>query len=242
MCLKKAHWPLTAEDIEVLVGWPVRNPQVYQQAFVHRSAVRLTGMDSNERLEFLGDAVISLVVSEYLYQKYPAEREGFMTRLKTKLVSGVCLASLAAKLGLAKHIVMNKKALDVGWCSNPNIMEDCLEALTGAVYVDLGLSYAKQFFTDLMLTHVDFDSLALLTNGKDQLMFYTQQQKVELPEYRLVPVAADSAVKFAVQAFVDGTSLGLGTGQTKKEAEMEAARCALRTLGVPHEEPRAYVV
>lgn len=236
------RWPPSRADIEQLLGWPIKNPALYQQAFVHRSAVKVTGTESNERLEFLGDAVISLTVNEYLYHKYPREREGFMTRLKTKLVSGACLASLAAKMGLAKHIVMNKKALDEGWCCNPNIMEDCLEALTGAVYLDLGFSAAKVFVTELLSDHIDFGSLALSTNGKDQLMFYTQQQKVDLPEYRLLPVPPDGLVKFAVQTFVDGQSVAVGTGQTKKEAEMSSARCALETLGVPHEEPREYVI
>lgn len=235
---------MDGSDISAITWLPARNSSLYQQAFVHRSAVRLTGVDSNERLEFLGDSVIGLAVAEFLYFKYPGEREGFLTRLKTKLVSGACLSDLADKLGLAKHIVMNKKALDENWCANPNIMEDCLEALTGALYLDLGFQAAKGFIHRLLREHIHYDNLELNTNGKDQLMFYTQQHKIELPEYRTVevPEKQRATIKFAVQTFVEGVSWGLGTGSTKKEAEMVSARCALENLGVPHQEPKAYVV
>ena len=237
-----ACWPLTVDDITRITGTMPRSCELYQQAFVHRSAVKLTGMDSNERLEFLGDAVISLAVNEYLYMKYPSEREGFCTMLKTKLVSGACLAGLAEKLDLARHIVMNKKALDEGWTRNPNIMEDCLEALTGALYLDQGFLAARAFVLHLLENHINYDNLALYTNSKDALMFHTQQQKVDLPEYRMIPVPADSAVKFAIQIFVDGMSVGLGTGSTKREAQMVAARSALETLYIPHAEFQEYVV
>lgn len=236
------EWPLSPEDIKTLTGFYPGNCAVYQQAFVHKSAVRLTGMESNERLEFLGDAVLSLAVNDYLYHRHPDEREGFMTRLKTKLVSGACLAGLAEKIGLSKHIAMNKKALHENWCCNKKMRENVLEALIAAIYLDKGFTHAKHFVVDLISRHIDHDILALHTNAKDQLMFYTQQHKTELPEYREVPVTADALVKFVIQTFVDGMSVGLGCGQTKREAEMVSARCALETLGVPTAEPKEYVI
>ena len=236
------RWPVTAADLQAMLGFPVHRPHLYQQAFVHKSASRITGMDSYERLEFLGDSVISLAVNDYLYHRYPDQREGFMTRLKTKLVSGACLAELAAKLGLDRHIMMNKKALDENWSSNPNVMEDCLEALVGALYLDMGLATAKVFILELIRRHIDHDSLQLMTNAKDALMGYCQQQKIDLPEYCMVDVGPGCAIKFAIQTFVDGVSLAIGTGQTKKDAEQMSAQTALETLGVPHNEPRAYVI
>lgn len=240
--VRRMYWPLTADHLHQIFGFPVLRPDMYQQAFVHKSAVKLTGTDSYERLEFLGDSVVSLAVTEYLYHLYPQQREGFMTRLKTKLVSGACLAELAAKLHLDRHIVMNKKALDEGWSSNPKIMEDCLEALVGALYLDMGLEAARQFIVTLLVRHIDHDSLQLMTNAKDALMGYCQQQKVDLPEYCMVETPANGPIKFAIQTFVDNVSVGLGTGQTKKDAEQMSAQVALETLGVPHQMPKAYVI
>lgn len=237
-----AAWPLTADDIRNLTGFYPNDCGIYQQAFVHKSAVRLTGIESNERLEFLGDAVLSLAVNDYLFHKHMDEREGFMTRLKTKLVSGTCLAGLAEKIGLSRHIAMNKKALNENWCCNKKMRENVLEALIAAIYKDKGFSHAKHFVIDLISRHIDHDSLALHTNAKDQLMFYTQQHKIDLPDYQEIPVPADTLVKFAIQTFVEGVSVGLGCGQTKREAEMVSARCALETLGVPTVQPREYVI
>lgn len=236
------QWPVPGWKLQEIFGFPVHDRPEYQQAFVHKSAARSLGMDSYERLEFLGDAVVGLTVSEYLFLKYQDEREGFMTRLKTKLVSGVCLAELAGKLNLNNHIVMNRKALDERKSSNPKLMEDCLEALIGALFLDLGLGAVRHFLLSLINTHVDHGNLQLMTNAKDALMGYCQQQKVDLPEYAMLPVNADSAVKFAIQTFVDGVSVGIGTGQTKKDAEQMSAQTALETLGVPHEQPRSYII
>lgn len=239
--ISMSAWPPSDVDLQAIFGFPVTRPHTYQQAFVHKSAVKAVGMDSYERLEMLGDAVISLAVNEYLYHRYPQEREGFMTRLKTKLVSGACLAQLACKIQLNRYIVMNKKALDEGWSSNPKIMEDCLEALVGALYLDMGLEAARKFIVTLVLRHIDHDSLALMTNAKDALMGYCQQQKIDLPEYCMLETPANGLVKFAIQTFVDGVSMGIGTGQTKKDAEQASAQVALENLGVPHQQPKAYV-
>lgn len=233
-------WPPTPTQIYNITNQPVTCVHLYQQAFVHRSAVKSTGLESNERLEFLGDAVISLAVNHSLFDQFPCQREGHLTRLKTKLVSGTCLAGLADRLGLHRYITMNKKALEEGWSHNSKIMEDCLEALTGALYIDQGFLAAKAFILNLLATHIDYHNLAIETNGKDMLMFYTQQNKIDLPEYRLIPVNPDSKIKFAVQTFVGGQSVGIGTGLSKKEAEMVSARVALETLGVPQEQPRSY--
>lgn len=236
------RWPVNRQDLHAIFGFDVNDINNYQQAFVHKSAMKTTGMDSYERLEFLGDSVISLAVNEYLFTKYPDQREGFMTRLKTKLVSGACLAELADRLHLDNHIVMNKKALDEGWSSNRKIMEDCLEALVAALHIDMGAATSRRFVTTLLERYIDFDSLQLMTNAKDGLMAYCQQHKVNLPEYVMIEVPSNSMVKFAIQTFVDGVSLSIGTGQNKKDAEQVSAQVALENLGVPHQEPRAYVL
>lgn len=238
-------WPVSAGDLATILGTPVHNPSRYQQAFVHKSGVKTAGMDSYERLEFLGDSVLSLAVNEYLFTRYPDEREGFMTRLKTKLVSGVCLAELATKLSLDRHIVMNRKAIEEGWSSNPKIMEDCLEALIGCLYLDQGLPAARLFIINLITAHIDHDSLKRETNAKDALMGYCQQQKIALPEYRMLALSANahtSSAKFTIQTFVDSVPMGLGTGPTKKDAEQLSAQVALENLGVPFQQPKAFVV
>ena len=237
-----ADWPLSSSQLTAIFGFPVSASDVFQQAFVHKSAVKLTGTDSYERLEFLGDSVIGLAVNDYLYHLYPNQREGHLTRCKTKLVSGVCLAELACKMHLDRHIVMNRKALDEGWCSNPKIMEDCLEALVGALYLEMGLPPAKTFIISLLTKYINHHNLQLMTNAKDALMGYCQQQKIDLPDYVMVDVPANCQTKFCIQTYVDGVSLGLATGSTKKDAEQLSAQTALETLGVPHQEPKAYVM
>lgn len=230
------QWPVSRQDLERIVGAKVRNTDVYQSAFVHKSALKELScqwpcVDTYERLEFMGDAVINMVVARYLCDRYPEHREGWLTRIRTKLVSGKCLCVFARKLNLQAHIIMNHKALSQGWNMNPRMLEDCFEALVGAIYFDLGMLAAKLFILGMIERHADFTEVEADTNHKDRLMRFTQSQGMPLPVYQASGGLPTSCV-FEVHAVVSGRPCGHGVHRNKKEAEQLAAEQALMTLGV----------
>ncbi len=221
-------------DLQRMLGFPVTHFHLYVRAFTHKS--RATDQfPSNERLEFIGDAVINLVTARWLFDAFPQHQEGFLTRLRTKLVSGKTLAKLAQHLRLDRFVQMNQRAMCSGWHQNPRILEDCFEALMGAIYLSEGLVAARTFLIHMYTTCVDLNDLIYTQdNWKDQLMRYCQQMRHELPEYDVETVRHQEGVKptFVVTVTVFGKT-GRGSGHTKKVAQQEAARAALRLLGVP---------
>lgn len=224
---------LTKEILEYTLGFPVNNLALYQQAFTHKSAAN--ELQSFERLEFLGDSVISLVVARWLYESWPQEQEGFLTRLRTKLVSGRCLSKLAERLQLHRFIRMNERALTAGWHKNERIAEDVFEALIGAIYLDSGLVVARSFLLNLYQACIDFRELMTKNdNYKDCLMRWSQAHGYPLPEYDVINVHSAPGQKpvFEVAVTVNGAT-GRGKGTTKKMAQQEAACSALALLGVP---------
>ena len=172
----------TRNEIENITGFRIRNLKLYQEAFVHKSAVKLFNAErSNERLEFIGDSVLNLVIAKYLYEKYPDENEGYMTKLRTRIVSGKCLSKIAEKIGLSAHVRMNEKALRQGWNSNARIQEDLFESLVGAIYLDQGLEMSSKFILNNLHDFLDSDDLQVDTNFKDILMRHTQSVNTSLP-------------------------------------------------------------
>ena len=172
------------------------------------------------------------MVAKYLFDRFPGEDEGFLTRVRTKLVSGKCLSWLAWRLGLQRYTLMNEKALRQGWNCNPRILEDVFESLVGCVYLDLGLTTAKTFLLAVIERFVDFQDLIRDTNYKDILMRYAQARGLSLPDYVPVPVHAHAAAAFDVTVAVQGVT-GRGFDTCKKGAEQRAALQALQGLGVP---------
>ena len=210
----------------------VRDITLYQEALLHKSAVKLYNASrSNERLEFVGDSVLNFIIAKYLYDNYPDENEGFMTKLRTRLVSGKCLSQIAKNMGLQHHIRMNEKALRQTWNENARILEDALESLIGAIYLDQGLYITIQFILSQMRQNVDFDEILTDTNYKDILMRYTQMKGIKLPVYNLIHEDGPNHSKsFMVEVIVDDNSIGNGYGKSKKAAEQNAAHQALLHL------------
>ena len=130
--------------VESILGSKIKDIKLYQQAFTHKSSIENSN-ESNERLEFIGDSVLSLIVTKYLYEKYPNENEGFLTRIRTKLVSGKALSKIAFQLSFHEFIVMNEKGMKNEWNKNPRLLEDALEAFIGSIYLDMGLEVASTF-------------------------------------------------------------------------------------------------
>jgi ribonuclease-3 len=208
---------ITRSEIENLVGFRIKNVDLYTRAFTHKSAKSV--LDSYETLEFMGDSVLSFIVTKYLFDTYEQKQEGFLTKARTLIVRGKTLAGISERLGLGVFIDMDEKGLRNNWNSNPKILEDVYEALVGAVYLDLGMVYAKEF----VLRTLDIDNIPLDDdNYKDQLMRWCQANKKSLPVYSFEMMKTGV---FCVSVEVDGTVLASGFGKTKKDAEQNAAKC-----------------
>ena len=226
--------PLTREALEGVLRFSVLDFDKYRSVFTHKSAVRETGVQSYERYEYIGDAVINFVVAKYLYDRFPHADEGFLTRVRTKLVSGKFLAGLAEKLGLQHLVTMNRKAIQQGWYQNSRIMEDVFESLVGCVYLDLGLMTAKTWLLSVIEQFSHFEDVLQDTNYKDALMRYAQARGMPVPEYRVLndPDATPRRPVFHVLAVLDGVPQGTGRDATKKAAEQRAAHASLVHLGL----------
>lgn len=229
--------PLTQDALELTLGVQLtrENFHLYEQAFRHKSVANKF-QPSYERLEFLGDSIISLCVARWLFESYPNEQEGVLTRVRTKLVSGACLSKLATHLQLYRFIQMNERAMAMNWNHNKRILEDVFEALIGAMYYSEGLVVARNFLLSLYNICIDFTELHREENYKDQLMRYTQSKGMSLPEYRVIqthpPCGEQTKPTFEIAVTVEGKT-GVGMGHTKKQAQQSAAYKALRSLNIP---------
>jgi ribonuclease-3 len=222
---------ISKQEIDTLVGTKVGDISLYHRAFTHKSALKQYDCESsNETLEFMGDSVLGFVITKFLFDKFEKNQEGFLTRARTKLVRGKTLCDIALKLHLYQWIVMDDKGMRNGWNKNPNILEDVFEALIGAIYLDLGMVYAKNFILSIFNNPEIVDLNYIIRkddNYKDILMRWCQAQKKELPEY---VVDASDSTRFRVLVYVDRERQGFGVGTTKKEAEQKAAFFALKKL------------
>ena len=224
---------LDSDALQRLLGFRVGDLGLYQRAFTHFSANSETNY---ERLEFLGDSVVNFVVARYLFERYPAEQEGFLTKMRTRIVRSETLATFAKALALERFVVMAGKHIYRNWHRSPKIGEDLFEALVGAVYLDQGLQIAKQF----ILHHVgtlDVADLHKDRNYKDAAMRHCHAKKAPLPIYEsalIVENLGDDKYKKYYRCTIRmlGVS-GIGTDRIKRTAEQNAARQALVRLGVP---------
>lgn len=237
--------------------WPdaqIQDINNYRQAFVHRSYCTrknenfINGNlqrpenclplqeESNERLEFLGDAVVGLLVGHYVFERYPDENEGFLTRMRTKLVNGSMMAHLASLAGLDKWVIISKQVEDNEGRASRRIMEDCFEAFVGALFTDSrSYSAAEAWVINLIEAHVDFSELMVShTSYKDILIKHFQHNYNYAPRFLELSVdATGSGGKVYNVCIKDrvGAVLATGSGATKKQAENEAARQALAYIG-----------
>lgn len=215
-----------------ITGFVVKEPSVYHLAFRHSSLIKEGGSSArecNERLEYLGDAVLGAVVSEYLFQKYPTRDEGYLTEMRSKIVGRNSLNQTGVKLGLEELVQINKKSSGY----HRSIAGNTLEALIGAIFLDMGFRRTRKFIQKRIIqTHFDLDQLEETnTNYKSQLLEYIQKNKMELPVYELVKEKQNGGLKiFTIACKVEGKVLGVGTGTKKKNAEQKASQIALDRL------------
>jgi ribonuclease-3 len=206
-------------------------------AFKHRSYLNVTNEDrtaSNERLEFLGDAVLDLVITQYLYEKFPKRTEGQLSKIKSILVSQPVLAEIAGNLMLGDMILINKGEEKTGGRQRRSLLSDTFEAIVGAIYLDKGLDTAREFIYQHLLSH--FKSIVqreLFKNYKSILLEYAQSQYGKLPEYKVLEeYGPDHDKRFVIAVYLDGDEVGKGNGKSKKIAEQEAAKYAMQQLGL----------
>ena len=221
---------MTHDLLTRTLGFPVINLEYYKTAFTHDSAAEILGVESYQRIEFLGDSILGFVTAKYLYDKYPQCLEGFLTIVRTRLTRSDMLAKFAHELGLGRFALMSGKGLYRGWYNSKKILEDLFESTVGAIYLDLGLATAKQFIISVFDRCVDWNDLMIDRNWKDQLMRHQHARHQPLPVYQS---SEDKENKmFHVVVDIDG-KMGRGSHRTKKGAEQEAAKHILKLLGVP---------
>lgn len=233
------------ESFETGLPFKFTDAELLKKVFIHRSflnekeALKRGDRESNERLEFLGDAVLSNAISHILYDKYPELHEGELTRLRARLVNRHTLAKIAREMSLNDYLFLGKGERSSGGCENPTILAGVFEALIAAVYLDLGFrkvfSYIKGIFTPLidgsLAEHGHFDY-------KPRLQELTQRVFKEAPGYRLVREEGPPHRKvFEIEVVVGGEVLGTGSAAKKKDAEQLAAAEALEKLKSRHRGP-----
>lgn len=210
-------------------GFIPENKGLYRLALLHKSASQYTRngtLLNYERLEFLGDAVLGAIVAEILYKFFPNKDEGFLTRLRSKIVSRESLNEIAIKMGLDKEVVAKS---DIS--KNKHIYGDVFEAFTGAIYLDQGYYKTKAFMENYVLPHyVNIQDLVYVDkNYKSHLIEWGQKNKVEL-KIQTEEKSSGRRSKFVCTISIDDEIIGKGNGTSKKEAEQNSAEKAIRRL------------
>jgi len=213
-----------------------KNPAALTRALTHRSYLNENDdvLEDNERLEFLGDAVLDLVAAELLYQRLPEMQEGRLTRLRASLVSAERLAALARELGLGALIRMGKGEEASGGRTRPSMLSDAFEAVIGAYYLDSGLQAVREFMEPLfapLVEQVIRDDTDV--DNKSLLQEWSQAKRRQTPQYRVIAESGpDHERTFVVQVSLGDEVLGQGEGRSKRAAEQAAAAEARRRLGL----------
>lgn len=188
---------------------------------------------SNERLEFLGDSVLSIIVSNYLFNKYPDYPEGKLTATRSLLVQSKTLAKISKKLNVGEFLVMSKGEEQTGGRTNNSILADAFEAITGAIFLDQGLDVAKLFIEkNLLAVEEEILSAKEVVDFKSSLQEITQEKNKVSPKYELLKSEGpDHAKVFYVDVFVGTNKVATGVGKSKQSAEQNAAQLALEKIG-----------
>lgn len=230
-----AH-PYEEKELSELLDYRFRNLELLERALTHRSAAHTANKGdywaANERLEFLGDAVLGLVTSSFLYERFPEKDEGELSKLKAALVNKVTLARVAKDIGLGKFLKLSPEEERTGGRQRHSIIADAYEALLGAVYLDGGTKAATELIETQLLSRLsELVSDRAHYNYKGELLEYLQGRGMGTPRYILeTEEGPDHHKNFTMGVIVHGTKLAVGTGPSKKEAEQKAARLALMAL------------
>lgn len=226
---------ITREDIYMITGFNPVNVSFYQKAFIHKSVLRFVSDEnlnsSYERYEFLGDSILNIIIARFIFSKYPDKEEGYLTRIRTKLVNGKMLAFLAKKINLNQFLIISKNVESINGRNNDRILEDIFEAFLCSIDMDLGYKYAEYFVLRIISEFVDFKTLEEDDNYKDILLRKCQQSLQINPVYELISTTGPPHKKiFTSIVVINGQKYRTGTGNTKKESEQIASKYTLEIL------------
>ncbi|SFM59974.1 ribonuclease III [Thermodesulforhabdus norvegica] len=230
----------TRRELEEILGYNFKNPELLEQALTHRSYAYEHNLDpknsDNERLEFLGDAVLGLAMSHLLWHRYPHYSEGELSRLRSAVVNETELAHIARKLNVGRFLLLGKGEENTGGREKPSILADAVEAVLGAIYLDGGwesvLKVVEEHFVPLLEAFSAEDPLAEIDKDyKTKLQEWAQAQFKKTPVYRLDrEEGPDHDKTFYVSVLIDTEVVGRGRGRSKKEAQQRAAQVAYKRL------------
>ncbi len=210
-----------------LFGFEPVNINLYKLALLHKSKNK---NESNERLEYLGDAVLNLIVAEYLFKKYPFKDEGFLTKIRSKIVSRDSLNDLGRKVGLKELI--NFKNVDEFSKNYKSIFGDALEAIIGAVYLDVGFEYCQEYIVkNIIIPYYNFDELVNKThNFKSKILEWSQKEKKLIKFSTKKIILKNNSSQFESILIIENKEISKGFGNNKKDAEKDASRLACKKL------------
>lgn len=224
------------KTLESLLRYRFKKKSILKAALAHKSYLRTKlpkeVSSSNERLEFLGDSVLGLVVSEFLYQKFPKKPEGELTKLKATLVNELTLSRRAKEFKLGEFLLLSPEEEKSGGRHRESILADACEAIIAAAYLDGGMKAAKKVVSRLILDkYLETTTDRGQHNYKGELLEYLQGRALGMPSYQVeIAEGPDHKKVFTIAAFAQSRKLGSGRGASKKEAEQMAARAALEKL------------
>ena len=232
------------DELGERLGIVLRDPEAIRQAFVHSSYFNEnpTGLSGhNERLEYLGDAVIGLIVSHLLYERFPDEDEGFLTARRAALVNREALAGMARALGMDRYLLLGRGEAEGGGATRPSMLAAAFEAVAGALYLSEGLGATRDWLLAVIGQQLDQPGDGVPPkSAKSRLQELTQRQHRTKPHYELVAtIGPPHDQTFTVAAVVDGRRLATGTGSSRQRAEEQAAGSALQAMVVDAAEPPA---
>lgn len=219
--------------LERRLGAVLRDRGLWEQCLTHRSyAYEKGGLPTNERLEFLGDAVLGIVVTDQLYKEFPSQPEGDLAKMRAALVNMTVLADVGREIGLGDAVRLGRGEEMTGGREKSSILADTLEAVFGAIYLDRGIKRASRVILGLFLPRIRGQvEGGVVTDYKTSLQEIAAARLSTLPEYVLTESGPDHAKSFRAEVLLAGRSYGSGNGRSKKEAEQAAARQAVERLG-----------
>ena len=221
------------KDLEEAIGYRFRNISLLQNALTHSSYANEhwhNSLLSNERLEFLGDSILGMVVAEYLYRSFPDRPEGELTRMRADMVCEQTLAAAANRIGLGQHLLLGHGEEQGGGRTRSSILADAMESVIAASFLDGGMEAALQIVRTFIFVEVPVTKLHN-ADYKTQLQEMVQQKKNQVLSYELVGQSGpDHDKKFDVEVSLNGSVVGFGSGSSKKRAEQDAARAAIEKL------------
>lgn len=221
---------INLERLSRKIGYSFKNKALLKQALTHRSA----HIENNERLEFLGDAILSFVIAKILYERFPEETEGQLSRLRAFLVKGETLAEIALELELGDYLFLGQGELKSGGFRRSSILSDALEALIAAVFLDTGIDACEQLIVTLYSLRLENSEMLQNTikDSKTQLQEFLQSKKCALPQYKLIKQEGDEHDQiFYITCKVPGVPQTTeGKGATRRKAEQQAAKLLLQYL------------